>query len=125
MIGTVLATPPELLETASIKERKRINAMLDNILPVSARAAGLRSDTAAGKHLKPAPLETIRAPTLIISSRDDGYGTYASTQYTVSRIAGAKFISFEDGGHTWVGHDDQWMAEILKLLMFVDGNTMP
>ena len=125
MIRTVLATPPGLLDTASAKERKRINAMLDNILPVSARAAGLRSDTAASKQLKPAPLETIRAPTLIISSRDDGYGTYASAQYTASRIAGAKFIGFEDGGHTWVGRDDQVMDEILRLLMVAVGHTMP
>ena len=109
----------------SAKERARVNTMLDNILPVSARAAGLRSDTAAGKHLKPASLETIRAPTLIISTRDDGYGTYASAQYTAGRIAGAKFIGFETGGHTWVGHDDQVMAEVLKLLMSVDGHTVP
>lgn len=63
-----------------------MNAMLDNILPVSARAAGLRSDTAEGKHLAQSPLESIRAPTLIVSTRDDGYGTYASAQYTASRI---------------------------------------
>ena len=37
-------------------------------------------------------------------------------QYTASRIAGAKFIDFDEGGHTWVGHDDEVMAEILKLL---------
>jgi 2-hydroxy-6-oxonona-2,4-dienedioate hydrolase len=125
MVGTVLATPPELLVTASMNERARVNAMLDNILPVSARAAGLRHDTTAGKHLKSAPLETIRAPTLIISARDDGYGTYASAQYIATQIAGATFVSFENGGHTWVGHDDQVMAEIVKLLMFVDGRTMP
>ena len=54
---------------------------------------------------------------LIISTRDDGYGTYASAQYTASRIAGAKFIGFEAGGHTWVGHDDEIQAEIVKLLI--------
>ena len=47
LIRTVLATPPELLASASPDERARIAAMVDNILPVSARAAGLRSDTAA------------------------------------------------------------------------------
>ena len=49
MIGTVLATPPALVKTASSSVRARLNAMLDNILPVSARAAGLRSDTDASK----------------------------------------------------------------------------
>jgi pimeloyl-ACP methyl ester carboxylesterase len=55
-------------------------------------------------------------PTLIVSARDDRYGTYASAQYTAGRIAGAKFIGFEQGGHTWVGHDDEVMAAIAKLL---------
>ena len=116
VIKVVLATPPELLTTASPQERARVNAMLDNILPVSARAEGLRSDTAVGKHLAPAPLESIHVPTLIVSARDDRYGTYASAEYTASRIAGAKFVGFDRGGHTWVGHDDEVMAEIVKLL---------
>jgi 2-hydroxy-6-oxonona-2,4-dienedioate hydrolase len=116
LVKVVLATPPELLRTVSPQERARVNAMLDNILPVSVRAEGLRSDTAVGKNLGPAPLESIRAPTLVISARDDGYGTYASAQYTASRIAGAKFIGFDEGGHTWVGHDDEVQSEIVKLL---------
>ena len=116
VIRVVLATPPELLATASPKERARVNAMLDNILPVSTRAEGLRSDSSVGKHLAPSPLESVRVPTLIVSSRDDGYGTYASAKYTASRIAGAKFVGFDQGGHVWVGHDDAVMTEILKLL---------
>ena len=117
VIKVVLATPPELLATASLSERARVNAMLDNILPVSLRAEGMISDTAVGKHLAPAPLESIHLPTLVISARDDRYGTYASAQYTAGLIAGAKFIGFDEGGHTWVGHDDEVMAEIVKLLV--------
>jgi pimeloyl-ACP methyl ester carboxylesterase len=116
VIKVVLATPPELLVTASPKERARVNAMLDNILPVSTRAQGLRSDSSVGKHLAPSPLESVHVPTLVVSARDDGYGTYASAQYTASRIAGAKFVGFDQGGHTWVGHDDEVMAEIVMLL---------
>jgi len=117
VIKGVLATPPNLLAAASPQERARVNAMLDNILPVSARAEGLRSDTAVGKHLTPAPLGSINLPTLIVSARDDRYGTFAGAQYTANHIAGAKFIGFDRGGHTWVGHDDEVMAEIVKLLV--------
>ena len=113
----VLATPPELLPHASAQERARIDAMLNNILPVSMRAEGLRSDTAASKHLLPSPLAVVRAPTLVISARDDRYGTYASGQYTASRIPGATFIGFDQGGHTWVGHDDEVLAAIVRLLI--------
>lgn len=117
VIGTVLATPPELLQTASAEEKARIGAMVDNILPVSARAAGLRSDTATGKTMTEAALGVVTAPTLIISARDDRYGTYAAAEYTASRIATARFLGFDTGGHTWVGHNDEVMAAILGLLI--------
>jgi 2-hydroxy-6-oxonona-2,4-dienedioate hydrolase len=77
---------------------------------------GLRSDSVLGKGIARYALETIRAPTLVISVRDDGFGTYASAEYTASQIAGAKFIGFENGGHLWVGHDDKVQAAILQFL---------
>jgi pimeloyl-ACP methyl ester carboxylesterase len=123
MTNTVLATPPALLKNASVPEQARINAMLDDILPVSARAAGLRSDSAVGRNLRPSPLELVRAPTLIIAARDDRYGTYASAEYTASHIAGARFIGFETGGHTWVGHNDEVMDAIAATVAQSKGNA--
>ena len=117
VIKVVLATPPELLTTASSQERTRINTMLDHILPVSERASGLTSDTAVGKHLTPSPLQAVRAPTLVISARDDRYGTFATAQYTASQIADARFIGFDQGGHTWVGHDAEVMDAIRTLVL--------
>jgi 2-hydroxy-6-oxonona-2,4-dienedioate hydrolase len=107
VIARVLATPPALVAAASPAEQARVNAMIDSILPVSARADGLRNETKIATRLELYALEAIRAPTLLISARDDGYGTYASAEYTASRIANAKFIGFEHGGHLWVGHDDE------------------
>jgi 2-hydroxy-6-oxonona-2,4-dienedioate hydrolase len=107
VIARVLATPPALVAAASPAEQARVDAMIDSILPVSARADGLRNETRIATHLQPYALEAIRAPTLLISARDDGYGTYASAEYTASRIAGARFIGFEQGGHLWLGHDDE------------------
>lgn len=112
----VLATPPEQVAAASPREQVRVDAMLSAILPVSMRATGLRADSVLGRSLPPYELESVRAPTLIISTRDDGYGTFAGAQYTANRIAGSKFIGFEHGGHVWVGHDDEVRAEMLKLL---------
>jgi 2-hydroxy-6-oxonona-2,4-dienedioate hydrolase len=121
VVQYVLATPPEQVSAASPTERARINAILDHILPVSERAAGLRSDSVLAKSLGPSALDTVRAPTLVVSVRDDGFGTFASAQYTASQIKGAKFVGFEQGGHIWVGHDDEVMAEISKLL----GHAVP
>lgn len=116
IIRYVLATPLELVAAASAQERARVNAMAERILPVSARAAGLRDDTGLGKRLGPYALASIRAPALVISARDDGFGTYTSAEYTASQIAGAKFLGFDDGGHLWVGHDDEVRAAIVELL---------
>jgi 2-hydroxy-6-oxonona-2,4-dienedioate hydrolase len=107
LIQRVLATPPELVAAASPAERARVNAMVRDILPVSVRAAGLRNETEVISRLQPYDLSAIRAPTLLISARDDGYGTYANAEYTAGRIAGSQFIGFEQGGHLWVGHDEE------------------
>lgn len=116
LIRHVLATPPEQVARASDEERARVNDLAERILPVSVRAAGLRDDTRLGKRLGPHALETIRAPTLVVSARDDGFGTYAAAQYTASRIPGAKFIGFDHGGHLLVGHDAAVRADVVELL---------
>jgi 2-hydroxy-6-oxonona-2,4-dienedioate hydrolase len=116
LIRHVLATPPEQVAAASGEERARVNDLADRILPVSIRAVGLRDDTGLGKRLGPYALESIQVPTLVVSARDDGFGTYAGAQYTASRIAGAKFIGFDDGGHLLVGHSETVHAEIVQLL---------
>jgi pimeloyl-ACP methyl ester carboxylesterase len=117
VIQLVLATPPALLTPASASEQARVHALVGHILPVSSRAEGLRSDSLVGKHLGPSPLESVHVPTLIVSARDDRYGTFAGAQFTASQIAGARFLGFDDGGHTLVGHNDAVMAEVLKLLV--------
>ena len=112
----LLATPPEQVATASARERARVEDMAARILPVSRRAAGLRDDTRLGKSLGPAALVSIRAPTLVISEPDDGFGTYAGAQYTAGRMTGARFVGYEQGGHLLVGHDEAVRAAILQLL---------
>lgn len=102
----VLATPAELIHEASAQEQARVNAMAEHVLPVARRALGLRDDTRLGKHLGAAALETIQVPTLVISARDDGFGTYAGAEYSASRIPGARFIGYDDGGHLLVGRDE-------------------
>jgi 2-hydroxy-6-oxonona-2,4-dienedioate hydrolase len=116
IIRHLLATPPEQVAAASEHERRRVNQLADRILPVSTRAAGLRDDTRLGKSLGPYALESIRVPTLVVSARDDGFGTYAGAQYTASRIGGARFMGFASGGHLLVGHEEAVRAATLELL---------
>jgi 2-hydroxy-6-oxonona-2,4-dienedioate hydrolase len=121
LIRHVLATPPEQVAAASAQERARVNDLADRILPVSQRLAGLRDDTRLGKSLKPYPLASIQAPSLVVSARDDGFGTFAAAEYTAGQIAGAKFMGFDQGGHLLVGHSAAVQAEVLALLKRVQG----
>lgn len=103
----VLATPHAAYAHAEAAEQERADALLEQIMPVSARRLGLLNDSRLTTGAARAPLEAIRAPTLCISARDDGFGTYASAQYTAQHIDGARFIGFEHGGHLLLGHQDE------------------
>ena len=69
-------------------------------------------------------LESVRVPSLLISARDDLYGTFASTQYTANGIPGAKFIGYDSGGHMLVGHNDEVDAAISSFLKTPNDQTM-
>jgi 2-hydroxy-6-oxonona-2,4-dienedioate hydrolase len=87
-----------------------------NILPLSERQAGLRNDQAIAASLGRYPLERIAAPTLVISLRDDLYGTFESARYTALHIPGARFVGYSSGGHAWIGHHDEILAQLAAFL---------
>jgi len=114
--GSILATPPALVDRADAGERERIAWLRRQILPLSLRRQGLLADVEIATTLPRYELERVRAPTLVISVRDDRYGTYAGSLYTAQHIAGARFLGLEDGGHLWVGHHREVMGEIVSFL---------
>jgi len=116
VLESILATPRDVLERADADEKARIAWMMSQPLPLSARQAGLLNDVGIAVSLERYELDRIRAPTLIISARDDFYGTYASSLYTAQHIAGARFLGLADGGHLWVGHHAEVMGEIVSFL---------
>lgn len=112
VIKTVLGTPPVLVKGADERERARIDEVLRSVLPLSSRTAGLNNDARIAALLTRYDLENIRVPTLVIALQDDLYGMFAGAQYTAQHIAGAKFVSYERGGHLWVGHQDEVMEAV-------------
>jgi pimeloyl-ACP methyl ester carboxylesterase len=49
------------------------------------------------------PFEQLTVPTLIINARDDHLAPYRFAAEAASRIAGAKLVTIESGGHIFVG----------------------
>ncbi|HUL56800.1 MAG TPA: alpha/beta hydrolase, partial [Usitatibacter sp.] len=112
----ILATPPEVVAAASLPEQARVAEMMRHILPVSPRRLGLLNDAAVTRAIPRYPLERIASPTLVLSAKDDGYGTWDCARYTAENIPNARFLGFESGGHLLVGHQDELRAEILAFL---------
>lgn len=112
----VLATPPEAYAAAPADEQRRADAMLAMIQPLSRRRLGLLNDSRLTTGAARVALETIRAPTLCISARDDGFGTYESARYCAQHIPGARFLGFDSGGHLLLGHRAEVVAAVQALL---------
>jgi pimeloyl-ACP methyl ester carboxylesterase len=115
-MSLVLATPVEVIKAASAAERERAETILEQILPISDRAAGLRNDARIATALDRYDLESIRAPTLIISLRDDLYGTFTGAEYTAQNIRGSRFVGYERGGHVFL---EQHEAVLKKMVAFL------
>jgi pimeloyl-ACP methyl ester carboxylesterase len=116
VIKRVLATPPEVFEAASAEERARVGRFMEHIQPISSRVRGILNDSRVSRSLTPDDLTKVAAPTLLISARDDLYGTFANAEYTAKGISGARFIGFDSGGHVCIGHHDQIIEEITAFL---------
>ena len=112
----VLATPPEAYAAAEASEQRRADTMLAQIQPVSLRRQGLLNDSRLTTGAARVALESIRAPTLCVSARDDGFGTFESARYSCKHIAGGRFLGFDGGGHLLMGRAGQVANEVEALL---------
>lgn len=120
LIGTLLATDPNLLEAVSASERERAHLVLNELMPISLRAKGMAND---GKHSgQPTDIDfsEVKSPTLIISAEDDRFGTAQTAQTISQRMTAAQLLMFPTGGHLWVGHDKALSDQITE---FVEQNT--
>jgi pimeloyl-ACP methyl ester carboxylesterase len=112
MIGTLLATDPDLVRRASPEEQARVRAILHGILPVSDRARGLLNDGKLAGSPEPMALDRVRAPTLVLSLEDDRFETLAAARHIAVTVPDAELISFPSGGHVWVGRNAEVLAAV-------------
>jgi 2-hydroxy-6-oxonona-2,4-dienedioate hydrolase len=97
-------------------EQQRFRAMVEQPLPVGERLNGLKNDGATAHALTRYELERIRVPTIVIGVRNDGFDMYERARYTAAHIPGARLVTYETGGHFWVGHHNKVLAELRSFL---------
>lgn len=106
MIRTLLATDPALLDQVPASERQRASAILNQILPISRKGNGFKTDAFWAGTPSPTAFDRIATPTLILSCEDDLFGTAATARLLAERIPGAEITIYPTGGHIWLGHDE-------------------
>jgi len=116
MSRIILGTPTTVIEAASSEERARLDRVLQHVLPVTSRRAGLHNDAAVIGSLVRYDLERMTTPTLVVTAADDLYGTYDGGRYTAKNIPGARFIGYPSGGHLLVGRERESSAQIVAFL---------
>lgn len=107
MVGTLLATEPDLVREAPASERARAQRVLDEIMPVERRSTGMLNDARLAGSPVRMDFSKIRVPTLIVSAQDDRFGTADTKRDLATAVPGAMLHIFPHGGHIWVGHDEE------------------
>jgi pimeloyl-ACP methyl ester carboxylesterase len=113
-----LGVPPGTLANASRAEQDRALTIVASIEPLSLRLSGVTIDSAP--RIDEPPLERVAAPTLIVSARDDLFKTAGAAAYAARRIASAKLVLYDDGGHLLLGHADDARAQVQAFLAEIE-----
>lgn len=109
-----IGVPPDLLAASPTAEQERVKTFIEGVLPLSLRFPGINIDSTPGLH--PLPLETITAPTLVISARDDLFNTAPAAEYAAAGIPNARLTIYDTGGHLLVGHEADAQALVRQFL---------
>lgn len=116
LVGTLLATNPNLLSTVSPLERKRAFDILSDMMPIHARAKGMLNDAWQAGHPAKMDFSALRMPILIISAEDDRFGTADTARKIAASVPHAELTILKDGGHIWLGHDEAVAERIQAFL---------
>ena len=84
MLIRFVGVRPELVAASPKVEQDRVVNTVRAIEPLSLRFPGINVDSSP--NLRELPLETIAAPTLIISARDDGFNTSPAADFAATSV---------------------------------------
>jgi pimeloyl-ACP methyl ester carboxylesterase len=104
MTGMMLGTDSTVLRAADPGEKSRVRQILEHLLPVSSRYAGMQFDIKTATTREPYAIERIACPVLTISAEDDTFGTASRAKYIATSVPDGRTILFATGGHALVGH---------------------
>jgi len=96
-ILSLIGIPSDDYKNFTPEQKQLANELLDVMHPMSLRREGTITDGLIIRDFKMP--ESIRIPTLVIHSRNDGLVSYSHAEYAHQHIEGSKLILYENGGH--------------------------
>lgn len=124
LVETIFGTPSALFDGLSESEQQGIQELKNTLYPMSMRYEGVKNDNKNDAAAIRYPYESINAPTLLVSAKDDLFKTYPKAEYAAKYIPNAKFVPYESGGHLLLRHDSevrnlvqQHISEALKVVV--------
>jgi len=104
MTRMMLGTDSAVVRAANDAEQARLRQILDHLLPVRMRAAGMNFDVSTAAAREPYAIDKIECPVLAVSAEDDRFGTARRARLIVASVAHGRLVVFRTGGHALVGH---------------------
>jgi pimeloyl-ACP methyl ester carboxylesterase len=103
----LLGTDARVLEKASPAEKRRVDHLLQHLLPLEPRWSGMRFDIATAAHPPEIALANIACPVLAVSAADDSFGTASRAEQIAKTTPRARFVVYPTGGHALVGRQEE------------------
>lgn len=102
-------------------ERKNLDNVIINTLPMSSRKAGILNDNKLTNpdttiNFGEYNLEEISVPVLFIHAKDDPMALYKYAEAAQKRIPGSKAALFESGGHPIFGHEEELCTKLKEFI---------
>ncbi len=116
LMRTLLATDPALLASVPAEERQRARLILEDLMPIRDRARGMLNDARSSGSPANLDFSRIGTPTLVISVEDDLFGTAETARRIAALIPSARLLVYPEGGHIWLGHNDEIASEIASFV---------
>lgn len=94
---SLMGADAAVLATLTPDERTLVDRVIDEMNPVSPRAAGAAFDNRAA--MPNARIAAIQAPTLVLHAHDDGLQLFHHAEFAAATIPDVRLVSFDRGGH--------------------------
>jgi 2-hydroxy-6-oxonona-2,4-dienedioate hydrolase len=125
MTRMMLGTDAGVVRAAQPGEKLRVQQVLEHLLPVSARSAGMQFDIETATTREAYPIDKIACPVLTISAEDDRFGTAQRARYIAGNVSNGRAIIYPTGGHALVGDYAAALGEIMSFIQTVMKGQLP